>query len=112
MKTQNAVPTLSPAPKLTPVPKPKKKKVNRSANGEGSLFQRGMAWYFKIRWNGERLVFPTGTRIKSEAIDWKQTKLAELRNGGAPVEKPKASAIVINELLDDYVAFLKLKGRK
>jgi integrase len=113
MKTPNAIPAIDSVPKLVVVPQPtKKKKVNRNANGDGSLFQRGLAWYWKIRWNGERLVFPTGTRIKSEATDWKKEKLAELLNGGVPAEKPKASGVLINELLDDYIAYLKLKGRK
>ena len=100
------------APALESATKKKKRKVNRNANGQGTLFLRGKAWYWKIRWDGKRLVFPTGTRIKSEAVTWKDTKLAELRNGGVPVTMPKASSVLIDELLDDYIAYLKLKGRR
>jgi integrase len=90
----------------------KKRKANRNANGQGTLFLRGKAWYWKIRWNGERMVYPTGTRIKSDAVIWKDNKLAELRNGGVPIQKAKSSSVLVGELLDDYIAYLKLKGRK
>lgn len=105
--------TASPQPFLISKSAKKRRKVNRNANGQGSFFQRGQTWYWKIRWNGERLVFSTGTRIKSEANDWRDNKLAELRNGGVPVTStPKASGVLVSELLDDYISYLKLKGRK
>jgi integrase len=99
------------APQIRPDTR-RKKKVNRAANHEGNLFLRGRMWSFRIRWRGERLVFSTGTRIKSEAVDWKNKKIAELLDGTITVTRPKPSGVLVNELIDDYISFLQVKGRK
>jgi integrase len=108
---KSPLPAQAPTPFIVPK-RTKKRKINRNANGEGSLFQRGQVWYWTVRWNGERLVFSTGTRLKSEAIEWRSNKLVEMRTGVNPATaKRKTGAITVNELLDDYVAHLRAKGR-
>jgi len=71
---------------------------------------RGKMWWYKDP-NG--ICHSTGTRIKAEAIEWKQKFHAERRNseGRAPLVGIDVG-ITINEVLDDYISYLTLKGRK
>jgi integrase len=88
----------------------RKKKVNRVSKGEGSLYLRCRVWWYKA---------PDGTcrsterKIKSEAIEWKQKFLAERCNSERRPPSTQARATVtVNEVLDDYLSYLTLKGRK
>src|SRR5580700_11037059 len=82
----------------------------RGAKGEGSLYKRADSrfWHYKAP-NGER--FATGTQVKSEAIDFKHRKLAQLRTG-QPHIVSKAKGATVNELLDAHLAYMRRKGRK
>lgn len=82
----------------------------RGAKGEGSLYKRADSrfWHYKAP-NGER--FATGTQVKSEAIDFKHRKLAQLRTG-QPHIVSKAKGATVNELLDAHLAHMRRKGRK
>ncbi len=88
----------------------RKKKVNRVSKGEGSLYLRGRVWWYKSPDGTSR---STGRKIKSEAVEWKQKFLAECcnREGRIPTERARAT-VTVNEVLDDYVAYLTLKARK
>lgn len=86
---------------------PKKKKEHRASRGEGSLYLRGTTWWYKAP---DGKCQSTGKRIKAEAIDWKLDFAAARRTqDGKPTVR---RGIVCNEILDDYIAYLKLKGRK
>jgi len=93
-------------------PPAEREKPRRGPKGEGSLYLRGHSWWYKV--DGQR--FPTGTRIKSEATDFKIRKLAELRVGGAearPHIKPlKARPTTVNELLDAHLAHMFEQNRQ
>jgi hypothetical protein len=88
----------------------RKEEKPRGAKGEGSFFKRkgSRFWHFKAP-NGER--FPTGTQVKSEAIDFKLRKLAEIRTG-QPHIVSRARGATVNELLDAHLAYMRRKNRK
>jgi integrase len=93
-----------------PQPQKRKKKVNRAAKGEGSLYLRGKMWWYK---SPDGTCRSTETRIKSVAVEWKQKFHAEQRNSeGRPLLVGADAGITINEVLDDYISYLTLKGRK
>jgi len=93
-----------------PQPQKRKKKVNRAAKGEGSLYLRGKIWWYK---SPDGICCSTDTRIKSEAVEWKQQFHAKRRNSdGRPLHVGADAGITINEVLDDYISYLTLKGRK
>jgi len=87
---------------------PRKKKPIKANYGDGNLFQRGSRWWFRFRINGKRKAVPTGKSTEAEAIEWRDAKLLELRSPA--VAKPKE--VTVNEILDDYLEYLRLKGRK
>jgi integrase len=82
-------------------------KQHRGARGEGHLFKRGRLWWYKAP-TGQR--FSTGTQIKSEAVDFKLRKLAELRVE-QPHIKTKSKPSSVNELLDAHLAYMRRKNR-
>jgi hypothetical protein len=93
-----------------PEPQKRKKKANRAAKGEGSLYLRGRMWWYQ---SPDGICRSTETRIKSEAVEWKQQFHAELRNSeGRPLIVSADAGVTINEVLDDYISCLTLKGRK
>ena len=50
--------------------------------------------------------------MRSEAIDWKNNKLFELRNVSNPALVRKSSRVFVKEILDDYILYLNIKRRK
>jgi hypothetical protein len=93
-----------------PQPQKRKKKVNRAARGEGSLYLRRKTWWYKAP---DGICRSTETRIKSEAVEEKQKFHAEQRNSeGRPLRVGADTGVTINEVLDDYISYLTLKGRK
>jgi hypothetical protein len=58
------------------------------------------------------MVFSTGKRLKSEAVEWRNNKLIELRTGEAPASTRHKTGVAVNEILDDYLAYLQFKGRR
>ena len=87
----------------------RQRKAHRDAKGEGSLFLRGRLWWYKAP-SGEQS--STGTAIKSEAIDFKVRKLAELRTDLTLHIHVKAPKATINDLLDAHLAYMRRKNRK
>ena len=72
------------------------------------LFLRGAHCWYKAP-DGERV--STETTIKSEMIEFKIRKLAELRIGLPHIKTPTKSATV-NELLDAHLTPMRRRGRK
>jgi integrase len=88
----------------------RKRKFNRVSKGEGSLFLRGRVWWYKAP---DGTSHSTKRRVKSEAVDWKQKFLAERSDGGGqPPMTTVRATVTVNEVLDDYIAYLTLKARK
>jgi integrase len=88
----------------------RKKKVSRVSRGEGSLYLRGRVWWYKAPDGTSR---STEKKIKAEAIEWKQKFLGErcTSEGRPPTARARAT-VTVNEVLDDYLSYLTLKGRK
>jgi integrase len=84
-------------------------KKRRATKGEGSLYQRGETWWYKD---------PTGechsckTKIKSEALDFKQNWIVQFKTGVDPSAPPISSGVTVDELLDDYLEHLKLNNKR
>lgn len=93
---------------MATTPKPEKLEKSRGAKGEGCLFKRGRFYTYKAP-DGAR--YATGTQIKSEAVDFKLRKLAELRSD-QPHIVSKAKGTTLNELLDAYLASMRRDGAK
>ena len=90
--------------------KPKKK--GRSEKGKGALVKRGSYWYFRITVDGKEYTHPTRT------ADWEEAKLERdrflrtLRPILPASLRPLHQIVTVNELVDDYVDYLKANGRR
>jgi hypothetical protein len=96
-----------PVDPTAPLPKNKRKKKRRRPKGEGSLYLRGKTWWYK---SADGKCHSTKTRIQADAVEWKNDFVSKMRvMDGRPVA---LSRVDVNEVLDDYISYLKLKGRK
>ena len=84
-----------------------RKRDKRGSRGDGSLYKRGRVWWFKAP-NGQ--CFSSGTEVKAEAVDFKQSKLAELRTD-EPHVRAKVKESTVNELLDAHLAYMRQRRR-
>lgn len=89
----------------------RRKRVGRSRKGEGSFFQRGATWWFKIVRNGEKVAFSTGKTDIEEAREERDKRLASLPSASLPATA-RHETVTVSELIDDYLAALEADKAK
>jgi integrase len=86
-----------------------KKPRLRSPKGDGGVFLRGNSWWYKFAIDGTKYTGPTGALNESDARFVKNQKMAEVQRGEVGPSAPGEATI--GELLRDYLAYVKGRGK-
>ncbi len=80
----------------------------KRSKGEGHLFQRvkGGTWFVQFRNDGKTIVRSTETRVKEEAVSFKNKLVEDAKRGEIP-EPVQVKPVTVAELVDDYVLYLQ-----
>src|SRR6266568_396919 len=87
----------------------RKKSRLRAPKGDGGVFLRGKSWWYKFVIDGTRYTGPTGASNESDARFIKNQKMAEVQCGEVGPSAPGEATI--GELLRDYLAYVKGRGK-
>jgi len=99
----------------------KRRKQSRTEKGLGSLKWQGRGWYLTFKKNGKVYNHPTGKTDLEEAKQerdrfiqsLKRAEIQQTNGTGTDTRKYPQEVVTVDELLDDYVAFMKTeKGAK
>ncbi len=77
--------------------------------GDGSIYKRGNRFWISYSVNG-KVHKESGGKTKSEAREKLQSRKADIHHG--TYIDTKQAKVTINQLLDCYLDFLKIKGSK
>jgi integrase len=87
----------------------------RRRRGKGSLFKRGLVWWYAVSYRGRQIRESTGETDKKKAqlvLDAKLTEMAGAKAGHGTVVTPDVKAVTVKTLLDALLVDYKLRKRR